>query len=120
LKHQLSEAEARIADLEDDVKRRDQELADAIKRGDEEVLKVQAAEKEKRELQTQLDELQDDFANEKSAKEKLDRAKRELETVSLPPLPHSSGQCLVNSSLMFFVVPLEGSSYVRMNYYPKL
>lgn len=82
LKHQLSEAQARIADLEDDVKRRDEELAAAIKRGDEEVLKVQAAEKEKRELQTQLEELQDDFASEKSAKEKIERAKRDLETVS--------------------------------------
>ena len=83
LKHQLSEGNAKIADLEDDVKRRDQELEVALKKGEEEAAKLVTAEKQKRELQSNLEELKEDFDNERAAKEKLDRAKRELENVSL-------------------------------------
>lgn len=82
MKHQLSEAHARIADLEDDVKKRDVELSAAAQRGDEESAKLATTERARRELQTQLDELKDDYDNEKSTREKIERAKRELETVS--------------------------------------
>ena len=79
----MAEAKQRIQELEDDLARVEKNLQEAIKRGDEEASKRTAVEREKRELQAQLDELREDFESEKSSKEKVERAKRELEQVSV-------------------------------------
>ena len=64
LKHQLSEGNAKIADHEDDVKRRDQEFEVAMKKREEEAAKLVTSEKKTRKLQSNLEELKEDFVNE--------------------------------------------------------